>query len=84
MALEEKTTTIVTKKAAREALELITALLQVARDLALTPEQTAAAVLDAVTECPRAPQWWAALARLHADGIWMLPARTDAPPRLHS
>jgi hypothetical protein len=31
-----------TAKAAREALELITALLQVARDLALTPEQTRA------------------------------------------
>jgi hypothetical protein len=73
-----------TEKAAQEAMGLLTALIKVTRGLGLTPEQTAAAVLDALTLCPRAPKWWAALARLHADGIRMLPGKADAPPRFHS
>jgi len=77
-------TTDEAEKAAKEAAELIAAVIRVAQNLDLSPRQMAEALLDAVTECPKAPHWWTALARLHADGIWMLPGSTDAPPRLHS
>jgi hypothetical protein len=77
-----------TEKVAQEAVELLTALIKVTRGLGLSPEQTAAAVLDALTACPRAPHWWTALASLRTAGVTMLkPAttgRADAPPRLHS
>jgi hypothetical protein len=75
------------EKAAEEAVELVAAVITVAHDLSLSPRQTAAAVLDAIAACPRAPHWWAALARLHADGVTMLKKPTEvanAPPRLHS
>jgi hypothetical protein len=73
--------------AANEARELLVALLKVTRGLGLSPEHTAAAILDALTSVPKAPYWFAALAHLNADGVWMLqPKNTvvDAPPRLHS
>jgi hypothetical protein len=74
--------------AANEATALLAALIKVTRGLGLAPEQTAAAVLDALIGCPRAPHWWRALECLNRAGIRLLkPATTgkvDAPPRLHS
>jgi hypothetical protein len=75
------------ERAAAEAVDLIAALVTVARDLCLNPTQTAQATLDALTACPKAPHWLAALARLHADGVTLLKKPTEganAPPRLHS
>jgi hypothetical protein len=72
------------KKLADEARELLVALFRVTRSLGLSPEHTAAAVLDALTSCPKAPHWWAALARLHVDGERMLQPPKDPQRRLHS
>jgi hypothetical protein len=74
------------EKAAKEATELIAALIKVARDLRLNPTQTAQAVLDALTGCPKSPHWRAALARLNAEGVTMLQPKNTVvpPPRLHS
>jgi len=72
-------TTDEAEKAAKEAAELIAAVIRVAQNLDLSPRQMAEALLDAVTECPRAPHWWNALARLNADGVRMLkPATAQA------
>jgi hypothetical protein len=76
-----------TEKAAQEAVELLTALFKVTRELGLSPEQEAAAVLDSLTACPRAPHWWDALTSLRTAGITMLKPTTTGkalPRRLHS
>jgi hypothetical protein len=70
--------------AANEATALLAALIKVTRGLGLTPEQTAAAVLDALTSIPKVPYWFAALAQLHADGIRMLQPPKEPQRRLHS
>jgi hypothetical protein len=71
------------KKSANEARELLVALFRITQSLGLTPEHTAAAVLDLFTSTPKAPHWWAALARLHVDGERMLQPPKETR-RLHS
>jgi hypothetical protein len=72
------------KQAANEAKELLIALFRVTQLLRLSPEHTACAVLDLFTSTPKAPHWWAALARLHVDGEQMLQPPKDPQRRLHS
>jgi len=45
-------------RAANEAAGLIAAVIRVAKELDLTPEQTGKAVVDMLMACPKTPHWF--------------------------